>query len=173
MAAVKKKLTYLLDGAGQAGRYFARFTAFLLYLLPLPPSLFYKTNWHPDPNKMISKALARHLLLRWAFRIKSLFLASTPQLLACGVVSRPCLDLVTFSHTVLQPQEGGPKQVKLLPFPFCRWGNWAPACTGPYYWPHFTDYNHIDITSLVLFWVEDKEWNNNNNKTKFSCSESA
>jgi len=102
MAAVKKKLTYLLDGAGQAGRYFARFTAFLLYLLTLSPSLVYKTNWHPDPSKMISKAVARHLLLSSAFWIKSLFLASTPQLLACGVVSRPRLDLVTFSHTVLQ-----------------------------------------------------------------------
>ena len=53
MAAEKKKLTHSLPDAGQARRYFARLTAFLLYFLTSSPSLFYKGNWLPDPDKMV------------------------------------------------------------------------------------------------------------------------
>ena len=66
----------------------ARLRTFLLYFLTSFPSLFYKRNWHPDPDKRYSQTLVYHLCECRAFWIKSLFLASTPHLsiigLSCG-----------------------------------------------------------------------------------------
>jgi len=54
MAAEEKKLTHPTPPAqGQMRRCFARFMALLLYFLIFSPSLFYKRNRHPDPERMI------------------------------------------------------------------------------------------------------------------------
>ena len=88
-----------LTEAGQT-RYFARLTAILLYFLPSSPSLICKRNGHPDPTRWHCRTLVPHL----AFRIKPLFLASTPRLPIIGMVSTASLDSVTEgSRAGLQP----------------------------------------------------------------------
>ena len=101
MAAEKKKLTHPLSDAGQARTYFAKLVAFLLYILTSSPSLFYKRNWHLDPNKMVlgdanppSSWSAGFL---YTVAIPSLN-TSFPDLLACRVVSSVSLDLVTMAR---------------------------------------------------------------------------
>ena len=50
---LKQHSTQALYNTGQARRHFARLMAFLLYFLTSSTSLFYKRNWHPDPDKMV------------------------------------------------------------------------------------------------------------------------
>lgn len=74
-ATEKKKLIHPLPDAGQARQYFAILIAILFYLLISSSFLFYKRNWHPDPNKMVSRGtLVLHLLGLPAFQIQLCFL---------------------------------------------------------------------------------------------------
>ena len=63
-----------------------------------PPSLFYKRNWHPNQDKMVSfETLVGHLLGLPALQIKSYTLPQYPvsDLLAHHAASRASLDSVT------------------------------------------------------------------------------
>ena len=62
--------------------------AFLLYFLISYPSLFYKRNWHPDPDKMVLWDISPSSSQTPGFLNKVAILASTPCLpiigLSCG-----------------------------------------------------------------------------------------
>ena len=66
---------------------FARWMAFLFYILTLPlSSMFCKRNWHPDPSDDYFETLVCHFLGLLAFRIK---LYSLPQHLISNLLACP------------------------------------------------------------------------------------
>ena len=64
----------------------------------LPPSLFYKRNWHPDPSKMVFGDISLPSSPPAGFPNKvaiPCLNTLSPDLLACRAASRVCLDSVT------------------------------------------------------------------------------
>ena len=91
MATEEKKLTHPTPPAeGQMRRYFARFMALLLYFLISSPSLFYRRNRHPDPDRMILQGTIPLSSQSASFQNKvtiPCLNTSSPWLLACHVDS--------------------------------------------------------------------------------------
>ena len=79
-------------------RYFARFMAFLLYFLTSSRSLFYKRNWHPDPDKMVLQDTDKMVLQD----TDKMVLQDTDKMVLQGT-SLPSSQLPGFPNTVAIP----------------------------------------------------------------------
>ena len=97
MATEKKKLIHPLPMLAKPRDIFAWLMAFLFYFLISSPSLFYKWNWHPDPDKMVlgdTSQSSRSAGFPNKVTIPCLSILS-PNLLACPAASKASLYSVT------------------------------------------------------------------------------